>query len=144
MKKIILTLLFITISGIMSYAECFRHVDSRVYSKYFNQSEWGGFWVTTWYDTEGNYHIACGLTNFEPANCPTCGAPPGGGDPTDDVAAAYLYSQADASAYNEVFDATFNAIYQVSGEANPRHYRVTMSWTGIEEDDVIQHFERID
>lgn len=145
MKKLLLLLLLVSGFGSFSMAKCWRFVDPRVYSRYFNEFAWAGFSVIDITDYTGRY-INCTLSTTSTSDCPKCsGAYNGAGaDPTDQTAAQYLFGQADLSAYDENFNITIYAAYQVSGEENLRHYKVAMSWTGDEADDVIQVFERID
>lgn len=144
MKKLLLPVFFVLLFGLNSQAKVYRFVDERVYSRYFNEFAWSGFSIYRYTDNIGDVYLKCTLSTISSSDCPKSIAPGGGSDPTDETAADYLFSQADASAYDENYNITIYATYQVSGEINARHYKVTMSWTEAEGEDVIQVFERID
>lgn len=155
MKKLLLlflSLAFIYISN--AQTTCKRSVDSRVYDKYFNEFDWAGFWVQDWYDASGMRCIVCILSKTNPGVCPECpstGTFSSGGDATDDLAFNYLLDQANIACYtaeeeesNTPINTIIYANYQVAGEQNLRHYKVTITWTGDNSDLVEQILERID
>lgn len=148
MKKLLL-LFIISIFYFKAQAQvCVYHIDKR--ARNFVEWEWTGWCVEKW-DEGGVHHIACWLSKLQTTNCPACPGVAGNGggendfdDPVDETAADYLTGLSANTFFDESFNVTFNAIYQVSGEENPRHYRLTRYWSGLEEDDIIQTFERLD
>ena len=136
MKKVLLSILFVAFIIYNCDAKCYRVVEK-------GDGTNCGFTSTTFTDPETlDCWITCYLSDQD-GLCPTAIAPGGGGDPTDQTAAAYLFGLADYDISQNDDNGSYYAAYQVSGEANMRHYSVVMTYNSIT-NMITQEFNRID